>query len=264
MFTTFLAAALFFQDPTVQIIDSKVHEVVEHALEIPGLNSDEFPYLREEIKNHWNELVSEGVLQVKASDRETRPIFVALQAVIEHVLSTELNQSLSSVTGVIHTPMPATPLCMKETVSPELIDPSLEKDPLRLFTVKARARTVRDFLYKGGRLYVVYPKNGFDKRTEIQRNVYLKELTLYPYHLFDRPLNCEEIDRDLIGAFYLLTNHKGKTFAFAIQMTQANDPQEIGTFGLWFGEVDHPAVKGRLDAVLDFIQSKGFPVLVAQ
>ena len=35
-------------------------------------------------------------------------------------------------------------------------------------------------------------------------------------------------------------------FAFAIKMTQANSPQDLGNFGLWFGEVGKSAVSDRI------------------
>lgn len=171
---------------------------------------------------------------------------MALQGIVEHVLSHELGKSMHSLTGVIHTPMPATPLCTEGSVSKELVDPSIEEDALRLFTVKARATIIRDYLFQGGDLYIVYPQDGMAKRTEIQRKIYKGELENYPAHLFDRPLDCESISNDFVGAFYLFKNSDGKLFGFAIKMTQANSPQDLGSFGLWFGEVSGSPIKDRI------------------
>jgi hypothetical protein len=90
-----------------------------------------------------------------------------------------------------------------------------------------------------------------NKRTEIQQQTYKKELENYPTHLFDRPLVCNSISNDLIGAFYLFKNTEGKLFAFAIKMTQANNPQDLGNFGLWFGEVGQSSVTDRISNVLE-------------
>src|SRR5690606_21668156 len=160
-------------------------------------------------------------LEVSGTDKDVRPCFVALQAIVEHVLASALQKEVVSLKGVIHTPMPATPLCTIGKISKELVNPSIENDPARIFTVKARTTIIRDYLFKGGDLYIVYPKNGFKKRTEEQQKVYQQELASYPTHLFDVPLNCEDIPTDLIGATYLFQDRSGKTFIFAIKMTQA-------------------------------------------
>lgn len=257
-----LTGSLSDKDPLIQNIHSKVMETIENSDNVPGLKSEEFNSLKIGIAERWNELVEKGVLEVTATDKEVRPYFVALQGIIEHVLAYELNKSVKSLTGVIHTPMPATPLCTEGNVSKELVDPSIEEDPLRLFTVKARTTIIRDYLFQGGDLYIVYPKEGINKRSEIQQKVYRQELENYPSHLFDRPLDCASIDNDLIGAFYLFKNADGKVFAFAIKMTQANSPQDLGSFGLWLGEVNKSPAHDRISNVLDAIL-KYSPQLIA-
>jgi hypothetical protein len=193
------------------------------------------------------------VLEVSGSDQDVRPCFVALQGIVEHVLASELTREVRSLKGFIHPPMPATPLCSKGEISRELIDPSIELDPLRLFTVKARTTIVRDYLFKGGDLYIIYPKNGFAKRTVEQRKIYTQELMNFPGHLFDVPLPCDYIPSDLIGATYLFEDRSGNTYVFAIKMTQANDPKERGDFKLWFGSIDHPAIQERVKSVASYI-----------
>ena len=51
-----------------------------------------------------------------------------------------------------------------------------------------------------------------------------------------------------------MTDRAGKMFAFSIQMSQANKTDQV-EFGLWFGPMDHPAVKERVESVLGFIQA---------
>ncbi len=250
-----LTGSLPDKDPFIQHIQTKVTEIIEHSENVPGLKSEEFKSIKLGIVNYWNELVEKGILKVTTTDRDARPYFVALQAVVEHVLAYELNNNnITFLTGAIHTPMPATPLCTEGEISKELVDPSIENNPLQLFTVKARTTIVRDYLYKGGNLYIVYPKEGRTKRTENQQQVYTKELENHPVHLFDYPLDCLSIDNDLIGAFYLFKNREGKIFAFAIQMTQANNPQDLGNFGLWFSEFNQSPVSERVSNVLKMIQ----------
>lgn len=239
--------------PTLKVLHNKILNTIKYSQDIPGLKSEEFAALKNKITTTWNSLIREERLESTGPDKDIRPSFVALQAIIENVLASELDKEIKSLRGIIHTPMPATPLCTAGDISKELIDPSIEIDPLRLFTVKARATIVRDYLFKGGNLYIAYPKDGLNKRNKEQQQIYLQELSNYPSQLFDVPLNCQKIPAHLIGATYLFQDQSGKTFVFAIKMTQANDPKDVGNFGLWFGPLDHPPIQERIKAVSDFI-----------
>lgn len=249
------------QNGTLPAIHSKVLETISYSQEIPGLKSEEFPALKGEISRLWNSLSQEGAVEICGTDKEIRPLFVALQAVIEHALAAALQKEIRTLKGVIHTPMPATPLCTKGAISKELVSPSIEIDPIRLFTVKARATIVRDYLFKGGELYIAYPKQGWYQRTEEQQAIYGQELMNFPTHLFDVPLNCVSIPDDLIGATYLFQDQLGKLFVFAIKMTQAKDPKAMGNFGLWFGSIDTPVIQERLDAVSSYLEQNGLDLL---
>lgn len=244
------------QDPALEKIHGRVIETISKADQIPGLKSEEFTTLKAGILQRWNNLVAKGSLVVTATDQETRPYFVAIQGIVEHVLATELNKSIENLVGIIHTPMPATPLCTKGEVSRELVDQSIADDPLRLFTVKARTTIIRDYLYQGGDLYVAYPKDGLSKRNAQQQAIYLQELQNYPAHLFDLPLACDEIDPEIIGATYFFTTESGEKYVFAIKMTQANNPLESGQFGLWFGPASHPTIEERVSKVLAFLNKR--------
>lgn len=241
-------------DTLINKLNAKVLYAIKHSEEIPGLKVDEFETLKTGISKTWNTLVRKGVLEIEGTDKDVRPYFVALQAVVEHVLSCELQKEVKSLKGIIHTPMPATPLCFTGEVSKDLVAPSIENDPQRLFTVKSRTTIVRDFLYKGGYLYIVYPIDGMAKRTDIQQDIYKQELINYPNHLLDKPLNSSSIPDELVGATYLFMDQRENTFAFSIKMTQAKDPKEIGNFALWFGSLRNAEVNKRVSMILDFIK----------
>ncbi len=231
----------------LQTVHSKVSETIEQT--------EEFSALKEKLSTVWDTLVLKGVLEINGTDQEVRPYFVALQGIVEHVLSSLLQKDVKSLTGFIYTPMPATPLCTLGEISPKLVDLSMETDPVRLATVKTRATILRDYLGKGGNLYIVYPKDGLAKRTKEQQKIYKQELINYPNHLFDVPLNRENIPEELIGATYFFQDQLNNTFVFAIKMTQANDPKDIGNFGLWFGQVNHPAIEKRIQAVSIYVNT---------
>lgn len=237
------------RDPFIQNIYEKVMQTINNADQVPGYNSTIYNTLKTGLSEKWGKLVETGLLEERGTDADIRPYFVSLQGIIEHVLASELKKSVSSLTGVIHTPAPATPLCTIGEVSAELVDKAVVEDPLRLFTVKARSTILRDYLFQGGELYVVYPSKGLEVRNGEQKKIYATELEKYPTRLFNRPLTCDAIANDKVGAFYLFKNNEGKLFAFAIKMTQANATQPQGDFALWFGEYNNSAIKERITEI---------------
>lgn len=247
-----------------QNINLKIRAILDGSKKVPGLESAEFDKIKGGIGERWSILLEKGVLEETATDKEIRPYFVTLQGIIEHVLAHELeNKTINSLTGVIHTPLPATPLCSKGAVSDGLVHPSMKEDESRLLTVKARTTILRDYLYQGADLYIAYPKEGLLKRTEEQQEIYKNELANYPTHLFDRPLSkivnnqveAFEIDNDLVGAFYVFKDNDGKKFGFAIKMTQAINPLDSGSFCLWFDELGKTPVNDRISNVLDMLHN---------
>lgn len=235
--------------------EEKVIELIDNSQEVPGLKSDEFTTIRPELKRLWNRLCSEHAINIRGADSKLRPYFVTLQGLVEHVLAHELNQSVFELKAVIHTPMPATPLCTNGSISKELVDPSIMKDPLRLFTVKARTTILRDYLHLGGRLFMAYPKDGLNQRTATEQQIYQKELSSHAANLFDLPLKCAAMPEDLVGAFYLFKDSDGKFFVFAIRIPQANKPLEDGQFGLRFGPLNHPDVHQTIANALTFLKT---------
>ncbi len=242
----FLGLALTLASCIFGNLDSKVVDAIENT---------EIQDIRPELKRTWVTLQEKGVVEVDAPDKDVRPCFVALQGIVEQVLSNELGRGVTDLRGMIHTPMPATPLCTTGEISKDLVDPSIENDPKRLFTVKARTTIVRDFLHRGGVLYVAYPHEGLSKRTDVQQNVYKQELKNYPTELVDTPLSCAAVPDELVGATYLFKDASGHDFVFAIKMTQAKDPKEIGHFGLWFGPLENESVKSRVEKVMSFVNA---------
>ena len=107
-----------------------------------------------------------------------RPIFVATQGIIENALAVMLGKNMiDQFRGAIHTPAPATPLCTKETVE----DPSSKK------SIKDRTVTLRKVLAQGGKLLIIYPEGGLEKKDEEQRKIYLETIEHYP-QIFDCPI----------------------------------------------------------------------------
>ncbi|MBY0528906.1 MAG: hypothetical protein K2P51_01810 [Rhabdochlamydiaceae bacterium] len=235
------------KDPLVQQISQGVSS---------ALKTTEFSASKDALESVWMTLVEKGVVELVDSDPKVRP-YVNLQRIVEHILSEKLRRGeICNLSGVIHTPMPATPLCITDDAIPEgVVHPSVAVDSNSMSTVKARATSVRDFLREGGDLYIVYPNaEGANKRPQEALDIYQAEQAHYPVHLFDCPLKSRSIESELVGAYYLFNDTQGKQFAFAIRMSQANSPQENIQFGMWFGEASQPEIKEWISHVVSHVQ----------
>lgn len=264
------------KDPLIQRIYDLVIKSIDHLEDLPGIKevpkiSKSVHVLKPGLRILWTKLVEEGFAIIEETDKVGRPYAVYLQAIIEDVLSSELQKGqLKSLEGVIHTLMPATPLCTEGKISKDLMVATIEKDLLRLGTVLCRSIIAREYLEKGGKLDIVYPKYGKPRIPE-QLKIYQKALKKYAPCLKDHPLDCITIREDLVGAYYIFKNLKGKEFTFAIKATQENDVpeknifglwfnlREKSIFGLWFDEFDHHPVHERISEVEEFIKERDFP-----
>jgi len=76
---------------------------------------------------------------------------------------------ISDLVGIIHTPLPATPLCVEAEWNSPI-------DPRKWATVLSRAQILCEYFSKGSKLYVVYPQGGLEKRNLRQRQGYCEAL----------------------------------------------------------------------------------------
>jgi len=195
---------------------------------------------------------------VETGDDSLRVRYVLVQGTLEHVLAcAQAMGEIKDLVCVIHTPAPATPLCMRAEQEPSvgLLDASIADDPQKLLTVQSRAQTVREYLHKGGKLYVVYPKGGKEKRSAEQRGIYEESLAQFPGLLVDWVLDSDTLSDEMIGATCLFRDQFNTTYAFSIQATQASSPKENSTWGLWFGPLNQSVVSERVETVLDYLDT---------
>jgi hypothetical protein len=232
-------------------LDKQVRDTIQNAKTIPSFKEEAFVAIKPGLLQLWDELKSKDHLERKGKDQEYRSYFVALQCLIEHVLSVGFEKKeIKSCAGMIHTPMPATPLCTQVDADPKgITHPSMHEDPARLYTVSSRAQIVRQFLANQADLYVVYPKEGLQKRKESEQKIYQEACKSYKNHLHDRPLDCQAIENDLVGAFYVFDK-----WGFTIQFTQANSPQEDGHYVLNLGAITSQHVHERIDRVMHMVR----------
>jgi len=184
--------------------------------------------------------------QLSGKDEEVRPLYVTAQGDFERTLALFLKeQKVKSVIGFIHTPTPTTPLCTKGEISENLVDASMVEDQRRLYTVMKRPEIIREFLKNGGKLMVVYPEKGKEKRTAEQLAIFEEAKAAYS-GIFDKPLPIEKIDSEMIGATYYIQTNDGESFAFVIMARQANAPEDDQTWAIWFGSEEDAEVKDRM------------------
>ncbi|MBI2743222.1 MAG: hypothetical protein HYX48_04820 [Chlamydiales bacterium] len=218
-----------------------------------------------EILSLIDEVQKTGFVMRRGKDADVRPPFVGAQAEIERVLSYLFDQKeIIHLVGVIHTPMPATPLCTAGEISSSLVAPSLEGDEKRLYTVKERPGIIRDYLSKGGILYIVYPEGGREKRSLDQLKIYDAERAKYPHTLIDQALSCSQMDKEMVGATYFFKTARSGWFSFSIMSTQANAPTDDIPWAIWFGSLKHPKVRERAESLLSYLSTEDGPDISSQ
>lgn len=212
--------------------------------------------VKEDVLSLLDALQEKRVILEEGSD-DLRVKFVQAQGVIEQALSSALALGeIDQIIGVIHTPQPATPFCTEvANLDDQLLDSSIRQDSDKLLTVRSRAVILRDYLDKGGKLYIAYPQGGLEKRSPAQQAVYQKELARYPENLIDTVLSCSIMEADKVGATYLVKNKHDDIVVFSIKARQANDPTENSEWGLWFGSLQDPIIKKRVDEIFDYLIS---------
>lgn len=220
---------------------------------------------KEEVLTLIDSLERGSVVAETGSDA-LRAKYVHLQGSIEHILAGAMVLGeIHSLVGVIHTPTPATPLCTKvDNLDAELLDESIRHDLDKLLTVRSRAVIIREYLENRGRLFVVYPKGGLEKRTAEQQVIYKQELDRYVGHLFDGVLSCSTMDPEMIGATYFFRNKHDEIFSFSIKAKQANAPTDHSEWAIWIGKASDDVVKERINSILDYLKAHGGPDLQSE
>lgn len=170
--------------------------------------------------------------------------YVTAQAYIEQMLITkQAAGEIQDLVGIIHTPLPATPLCVTE-------------DPIKMSL--SRAQIIRHYLAQGNKLLVAYPQNGLLKRKPEEQQIYQNLLVQYPENLIDWPMLAEEMEPDMIGATYFFEDEEGIPHFFSIKSRQVNDIQPQAEWGLWFGPLtDLELSHDRVRTILDYLASHG-------
>ena len=208
----------------------------------------------------WQDVSEVGYFEHKGPDENARPGFVSFQAFSEATIAAELKKGhVKSAVGIIHTPVPATPLRVDGTNTEGLVNDDIAADLVRLATVLKRANIVRDFMKAGGVLVSYYPKSALDNPPEGMKT-FERETYTYPKTLVNAAVG--NFDPKMTGASYIITENDGTVSAFSLMAYQANTVEEHDrTWAVWLGEPENNAlVQQRLEAVREMVEPRGVDI----
>ncbi|MCS5712631.1 hypothetical protein [Candidatus Berkiella aquae] len=226
--------------------------------------------LNQAAQSVWQEVIVNGyATRVGKTDKEVRTLFAPIQYHIEsHIVEgmTTADPKAVMPLWVIHAPQIATPLVTEGRLNNQLVsdDVANDKDKTRLNTALLRAKTVRDYLAKGGILLVVYqdtPSND-GGRTKEQKRIFDKLKKRYASQIIDFPV--AQFPQALTGATYLVPQKNG-VFEMTNRGAQIQQDGKEITWGLWLQEREHPkpAVKEQIHTLFQFLEQAGLQEKIA-
>jgi len=208
-------------------------------------------------------LFSTGVIEEEGDDAQLRPRYVGTQAAFEQYLTQELVLgAIKRVVAVIHTPLPATPVCTAGEITPDLVDPSMLEDERRLQTVRDRPAIIRALLQTGGTVMIAYPAVAKVQRSQTQLAIYEELLEKYRGSLLDAPMGCLEVAPEMVGATYLYETSEGQWRIYSIRFTQAIAPSTPCHAAMWLGDLEKGPASERLAQVSAYLQACQGPNLL--
>ncbi len=222
------------------------------------------PVLNQAAQTLWQEVIVNGyATRVGNTDKAVRTLFCPIQYHIEQ----RIVESLSSADPkavmpiwILHTPQIATPLVNEGRINKQLVSEEVAKDQdkTRLNTTLFRAKTLRDYLAKGGILLVVYQdspaKDG--GRTNEQKRIYDKLKKRYAAQIIDFPV--AQFPAALTGATYLVPQKNG-VFEMTNRGAQIQHDGKALTWGIWLQEREHakPVVTQQIQTLFEFLEQAG-------
>ncbi|WP_263080411.1 hypothetical protein [Endozoicomonas sp. Mp262] len=203
-----------------------------------------------------------GTIEISGNDKNTRPLAVNFQKAFEQSLLDLLDeQQISSITAIIHTPQPATPLCNPPGRHlGESLHPEIKQDPQRIKTVEDRTITVRRMARygEGVSMYIAYPKEGMNKRSPAQQDIYRSELkNTANTSLRDAPLSCTTMPEHIIGASYIITTPNNQKLFFSLVGKQAVAGTGATDWQFWFDDLSQADIRTRYDEVFQYLKQCG-------
>ena len=234
------------------------HNFSKKFLDLALINLKSSPILQEshnQILSCMDKIENNCFYSEKNQEDNLRPIFVGIQSIFEETIVNMLkNKEIERVVGIIHTNLPATPVCTNPNDPEPAIHESNRDNPVIVHTVSSRANVIRRYLDSQGVLKIVYNNNVKNERSEEQLLIF-EELKQKYSNLEDRPVNAS-IPEELSGATYFINYKENETYVFAINARQAKIKTEIKEWVLYFGPASSRVISNRVEKVLNFLEEQ--------
>lgn len=250
---SFLIVLLFSHINCQEKILNKIKYTIDHLDDLESFKQENFN--KTKLLELVDQLQKESYVELFGEDSEIRPLLVSLQALFEEVLSEQLKKTVSLLAGIIIGDTPPTPLYFSDNLSQNSLPPTIISHTPSLSTIKIRSKILNEYLQRGGILYALYTRNGYNSLNVNEKEEYQKIIAKYSTNLISRELTTEKIPSDLIGAIYYFSNNDLKTYAFAIEMPQASNPNKKSSFKLYCGEITNSIIEERMNQIMQFINT---------
>lgn len=212
-------------------------------------------------KSVWTKALEEGVTDNNGLGRDGRRIFTLIQKTVESEISKSLkNGTIKSAIMIIHSPKPATPLCIG-TNPGDLTINKLDASPKSKEIVRQRRKALLNHLQQGGTIISVYQQNTKAPKSKVPP-VYYSLVEKYK-PLLDKPI--KSVPDRYWGATYLVRQLDDSVFAFSISAEQANligkkTEEPTNPWHIWFGPLLNTEVSKRIVQIESFLKSEGIDI----
>ncbi|MGY0218889.1 hypothetical protein ACWJJH_16095 [Endozoicomonadaceae bacterium StTr2] len=199
-------------------------------------------------------------------DQYTRPVAIEFQAMFELALSRRLQRSLvKSVTLIIHTDRPATPLCHpKGQVFADALPEAVRNDTRRLMTILNRTVTLRSLCSMAQpefRCITAWSRGGTGQLASTERKMFEQAIADNSLPgLINMPLEAASIPPELSGATCIVTGQGGEEIVFALNGQQVWNSERNAVWQYWFGGRRHERISRHLSRLDHFLQQAGITV----
>jgi len=189
-------------------------------------------------------------------DTNLRAPFVGLQNHFEeYLVSLLVERKVANIQGFIHTPKPATPLCVLHGDSTEVF--SQDQNSLRENTVQTRVKTINKFINNGGKLFAVYTQKGLQNLSDNDKSNFTQNLNSFPNIVNVKVKNVEST-----GAFYIIEVDDESSVFFSLKSYQKDEKtQEVEReWSAWLGSMNSPKISNRVNTnqkwLIRFLEEK--------
>ena len=165
-----------------------------------------------------------------------------VQVAIENAMAKlQEEEKIQEFLGIIYREEPALSFCRKPNesnqIGGDISHPLFSQETIH-----------RKYLEQDGKLIVVYPQRGLEKRSDGEQEIYQQALKEFSLNLVDCPLNTNTVDSDLVGITYLFLDQEYELYGLS-----------FGESSIWFGPITNPEIQSRFNKIFAYFAAVGGP-----